>query len=35
MPTLYKIYAIILGEKLEREIEEGGSHRTKRGSGKG
>jgi len=23
MPTLYKIYAMILGERLEREVEEG------------
>lgn len=28
MPTLYKVYARILGEKLEREVEEGG--RTRR-----
>jgi len=24
MPTLYKVYAMILGMRLEREVEEGG-----------
>jgi len=37
MPTIYKVYAMILGERLEREVEEGrvGFHKTRRGLGKG
>lgn len=33
--SLYKVYAMVLGEKLEREVKEGGSvHRIKWGSGR-